>query len=145
MRFFETVHARLAAPPNEYSNDLRVCIDACVRACDGKWLSGMPLLSSGSQTQTQFQMDSHLTIEVPVSPAVWRVAGEQSPHLQSIEVIIRVMYLGPLLKQIFSGNVARSYSRLSMCHLTCGARRFVTGKISPRRCSRIAKRKSQLT
>ena len=88
IRFFEVVHARLAAPPNAYNDDLRVCVDAYVRAHGGP--SGMPLLSSTSQTQTQFQMDGQLTMEVSVSPAVWRVAGEHTPHFRSIEVIIRV-------------------------------------------------------
>ena len=89
IRFFVVVHARLAASPNAYNDDLRVCVDAYVRAHGGEWLSGLPLLSSTSQTQSQFQMDGQLTMEVSVSPAVWRVAGEQSPHLRSIEVIIR--------------------------------------------------------
>jgi hypothetical protein len=90
IRFFEVVHARLAAPPNAYNNDLRVCIDAYVRAHGGEWPSGMPLLSSTSQTQSQFQMNGQLMTEAPVSPAVWRVAGEHTPHSRSIEVIIRV-------------------------------------------------------
>jgi hypothetical protein len=92
IRFFEVVHARLAASPNAYNNDLRVCIDAYVRAHGGKWPSGMPLLSSISQTQSQFQIDGQLTMEVPVSPAVWMIAGEHTAHLRSIEVIIRVLY-----------------------------------------------------
>jgi hypothetical protein len=86
IRFFGIVHARLAASPNAYNDDLRVCVDAYVRAHGGEWPSGMPLLSSTSQTQTQFQ----LTMEVPVSPAVRRVAGEHTPHFRSIEVIIHV-------------------------------------------------------
>lgn len=90
IRFFEVVHARLAASPNAYNNDLRVCVDAYVRAHGGEWPSGMPLLSSTSQTQSQLQMDGQLTMEVPVSPVVWRVAGEHTLHLKSIEVIIRV-------------------------------------------------------
>jgi hypothetical protein len=90
IRFFEVVHARLAASPNAYNNDLRVCIDAYVRAHGGEWPSGMPLLSSTSQTQSQFQMNGQLTMEVSVSPAVWRVAGEHTLHLRSIEVIIHV-------------------------------------------------------
>ena len=92
IRFFVVVHGRLAASPNAYSNDLRVCVDAYVRAHGGEWPSGMPLLSSTSQTQSQFQMEGQLTMEVPVSPAVWRVAGEHSPHLRSIEVIICVLH-----------------------------------------------------
>jgi hypothetical protein len=90
IRFFEVVHGRLAASPNAYNNDLRVCIDAYVRAHGGEWPSGLPLLSSTSQTQSQFQMDDQLTMEVPVSAAVWRVPGDHTPHLWSIEVIIRV-------------------------------------------------------
>jgi hypothetical protein len=90
MRFFAIVHARLAALPNAYNDDLRVCIDAYVRAHGGEWPSGMPLLSLTSQTQSQFQMDDQMTMEVPVSPAVWRVAGEHSLHSRSIEVILRV-------------------------------------------------------
>ena len=99
IHFFEVVHARLAASPNEYSDDLRVCIDAYVRAHDG-WPSGLPLLSSTSQTQSQFQMGGQLTMEVSVSPAVWRVAGEHTQHLRSIEVIIRVPHPWDLLKRI---------------------------------------------
>ena len=90
IRFFEVVHARLAASPNAYDDDLRVCIDAYVRARGGDWPPGMPLLSSTSQTQSQSQMVDQLTMEVPASPGVWRVAGEHTPHLQSIEVIARV-------------------------------------------------------
>ena len=145
MRFFKVVHTRLAAPPNAYNNDLRVCVDAYVRAHDGEWPSGMPLLSSTSQTQSQFQMNGQLTMEVPVSPAVWRVAGEHTPHLRSIEVIIRVPHLGLLLKQIPCGTVARSYPRLPVCHLTRGARHLITSKVCLRSCSRIIKCKSQIT
>jgi hypothetical protein len=105
IRFFEVVHARLAGSPNAYNNDLRVCIDAYVRAHGGEWPSGLPLLSE-VETQSQFQMQGQLTMEVPVSPAVWRVAGEHTPHLRSIEVIIHVRIHGLLLKQISCGTVA---------------------------------------
>ena len=94
IRFFEVVHARLAASPNAYNNDLRVCVDAYVRARGGEWPSGLPLLSSTSQTQSQLHTNGQLTMEVPVSPAVWRVAGEHTPHLRSIEVIILVRIHG---------------------------------------------------
>ncbi len=144
IRFFEVVHARLDASPNAYNNDLRVCIDAYVRAHGGEWPWGMPLLSSTSQTQSQLHMNGQLTMEVPVSPAVWRVAGEHTPHLRSIEVIIRVRIFGLLLKQISCGTVARSYPRLPMCHLTRAAGYLITSKICPRSCSRIIKYKSQI-
>ena len=86
IRFFNTVHARLAALPDSYSDELRVCIDACVRGYGEEWPSGMVPLSSSSQTQTQLQMEGQLAFEVPVSPAVNKSARET--HLRSIEVII---------------------------------------------------------
>ena len=90
IRFFNTVHARLAALPGAYSDELRVCIDACVRGYGGEWPSGMVPLSSSSQTQTQIRMDAQLTWEIPVSPAFRKAAREQIPHIRSIEVIICV-------------------------------------------------------
>jgi len=98
IRFFNRVHAHLAVLPNAYSDELRVCIDACVRGYGEEWPSGMVPLSSSSQTQTHLQMDGQLTIEVLVSPAVYKGAGEQIPHLRSIEVIIRAPHPGTLVK-----------------------------------------------
>jgi hypothetical protein len=94
MRFFNTVHARLAVLPDSYSDELRVCIDACVRGYGGDWPSGMVPLSSSSQTQTQtqLQMEGQLTFEVPVSPAICKIARET--HLRSIEVLIRAPLSG---------------------------------------------------
>jgi hypothetical protein len=89
IRFFNTVHARLAALPDAYSDELRLCVDACVRCYGREWPSGMVPLSSSSQTQTQLQMGVQLTIEVPVSPTLFRGTRKQIPYLQSIEVIIR--------------------------------------------------------
>lgn len=111
IRFFVVVHARLAASPNAYNNDLRVCIDAYVRAHGGEWPPGMPLLSSTSQTQSQFQMDGQLTMEVPVSPAVWNIAGEHSLHLRSIEVIIRIPYPWTFVETDLSRNLSTKLSQ----------------------------------
>lgn len=141
IRFFGIVHARLSASPNAYNDDLRVCVDAYVRAHGGEWPSGMPLLSSTSQTQSQFQ----LMMEVPVSPAVSRVAGEHTSHFRSIEVIIPVRIVGLLLKQIPCETLARSYSRLPMCHLTHGAWHSTTSRIRLRNYPRVIKSKSQIT
>ena len=91
-RFFYAVHARLAAPSNAYSDELRVCLDACVRGYGGEWPSGMVPLSSTSQTQSQFQLEARSTIEVPVLPAVCDVIEEQVPHLRSIEVIVHLWH-----------------------------------------------------
>jgi hypothetical protein len=121
IRFFEVAHARLAASPNAYSDDLRVCIDAYVRAHGGEWPSGMPLLSSTSQTQSQFQMDGQLTMEVPVSPAVWRVAGEHGPHLHSIEVIIRVPHPWTFVEADLLWNLSTKLSQTPnvLSHTRC--------------------------
>ena len=88
IRLFNTVHARLAVLPNAYSDELRVCVDACVRCYGREWPSGMVPLSSSSQSQSQL---GQLTIEVPVSPVVRR---EQIPHSRSIEVFIRAPHRG---------------------------------------------------
>ena len=86
-RFFYAVHARLTAPSNAYSDELRVCIDACVRGYGGEWPSGIVPLSSSSQTQSQFQMEARLTIEAPALPVICDDVGEQLKHVRSIEVI----------------------------------------------------------
>lgn len=85
LRFFNTVHTRLAALPNAYSDELRVCIDACVRGYGRDWPSGMVPLSSSSQTQTQL---GQLTIEVLLSPAVRKGDREQILYSRSIEVYL---------------------------------------------------------
>jgi hypothetical protein len=143
IRFFNSVHARLAALPNAYSDELRMCVDACARCGGREWPSGMVPLSSSSQTQTQLHMNGHLTIEVPVSPTVFKGGRRQIPYLQSIEVIIRTPHPGHLLKRISCGTVARNYPRLPMCLLTRRAGRLVTCKISPK-YPRIVKRMSQI-
>jgi hypothetical protein len=86
-QFFNVVHARFAAPSNAYSDELRVCLDACVRSYGGEWPSGMVPLSSSSQTQSQFQMESRLVLEAPLSPAICEDVGEQVKYVRSIEVI----------------------------------------------------------
>ncbi|KAH9955133.1 hypothetical protein BC827DRAFT_887363 [Russula dissimulans] len=83
-RFFCAVHARLAAPSNAYSDELRVCLDACVRGYGGEWPPGMVPLSSTSQTQSQFQLEARSTIGVPVLAAACEVVEEPIPHLRSI-------------------------------------------------------------
>ncbi|KAH9977578.1 hypothetical protein BJV74DRAFT_860296 [Russula compacta] len=87
LRFFHTVHARLAAPSNAYSDELRLCIDAWVHICGGTWPSGMVPLSSSSQTQTQFQMEARSMIAIPAPPVVGEEVGEQVAHVhvRSIE------------------------------------------------------------
>jgi hypothetical protein len=86
-RFFYAAHARLAAPSNAYTDELRVCLDACVRGYGGEWPSGMVPLSSSSQTQSQFHIEARLAIEAPPSPALCENIGEQFKHIRSIEVI----------------------------------------------------------
>jgi hypothetical protein len=87
-RFFYVVHSRLAAPSNAYSDDLIVCIDACVRIFGGEWPSGMVPLDSSSQTQSQFRIEAPITFEGATSPAIYADVGEQTKHIQSIEVVI---------------------------------------------------------
>ena len=101
-RFFYAVHARLAAPSDAYSDELRVCIDACVRGYGGEWPSGMVPLSLGSQTQaqTQFQIEARLSIEVPVSPASCAHVAEQIAFVRSIEVIVCAHTMEFALKQV---------------------------------------------
>ena len=93
-RFFYAVHTRLAAPSDAYSDELRVCIDACVRGYGGDWPSGMVPLSSSSQSQsqsqiqTQFQIQALMSIEVSAPPASCAHVVEQMPYVRSIEVIV---------------------------------------------------------
>jgi hypothetical protein len=88
LRFFYTVHAHLAAPPSAYSDELRVCVDACVRGYGREWPPGMVPLSSSSQTQTQIPMEALSAIEPPTPLAACEDVGEQVQRVQSIEVII---------------------------------------------------------
>ncbi|KAI9508331.1 hypothetical protein F5148DRAFT_1197378 [Russula earlei] len=76
-RFFYAVHARLSAPSDAYNDELRVCLDACVRAYGGEWPSGIGPLSSSSQTQTQI-----LTTEAPIGPTVCEVVEEYIPSIE---------------------------------------------------------------
>ena len=90
-RFFHTVHGRIAAPATAYSDELRVCIDACVRTYGGKLPSGIVLLSSSSQSQSQSQphVVTRVTGETPAPAEVGKDIREQGLHVRSIEVIIR--------------------------------------------------------
>jgi hypothetical protein len=103
-RFFYAVHARLAAPSDAYSDELRVCIDACVRGYGEEWPSGMVPLSSSSQTQTQaqtqFQIEARLSIELSASPASCARGAEQIPYVRSIEVIVCAYIMEFALKQV---------------------------------------------
>jgi hypothetical protein len=55
--FFYDVHSHFSPPVTSYSDDLRVCIDACMRGYGGEWPSGMVPLSSQTQAQVQLQSD----------------------------------------------------------------------------------------
>jgi hypothetical protein len=79
-RFFYTVHSRFSSPVTSYSDDLRVCIDACMRGYGGEWPSGLVPLSSQTQTQLQFLSDLPAESEVP------RDFGRLRSHIRSIEV-----------------------------------------------------------
>ncbi|KAH9060463.1 hypothetical protein EDB87DRAFT_1616076 [Lactarius vividus] len=76
-RFFCEVHSGscFSLPVVTYSDDLRVCIDACMRGYGGEWPSGMVPLSSQTQTQLQLQSEAMVTQDV----------GCPSLHMQSIE------------------------------------------------------------
>jgi hypothetical protein len=136
-RFFYAVHARLAAPSDAYSDELRVCIDACVRGYGGEWPSGMVPLSSSSQTQTPFQSEARLSIEVSASPASCAHVAEQVPipYIRSIEVIGCAHIMEFALKK---SPEARNYPGLPMCHFEHTVVCLVASKNDPRTCPRIA-------
>jgi len=117
-RFFYAVHARLAAPSDAYSDELRVCIDACVRGYGGEWPSGMVPLSSSSQSQsqiqTQFQIEALLSVEVSASPASCAHVVEQIPYIRSIEVNVCAHTMEFALKQVSrSTKLSRTHNASS--------------------------------
>lgn len=63
-RFFCAVHSRFSLTDTSYSDDLRVCIDACMRGYGGEWPSGLVPLSSQTQTQLQFQSETRPLIDL---------------------------------------------------------------------------------
>lgn len=128
-RFFHTVHARLAAPSNAYSDELRLCIDAWVCTYGGgKWPSGMVPLSSSSQTQTQFQMEARSMMAMPAPPVVGEEVGERVAHVRSIEVIGLFLVFWSFVETDPRGSVARSYPGLPMSHLKRCFGYFGTGQ-----------------
>ena len=135
-RFFYAVHARLAAPSDTYSDELRVCIDACVRGYGGEWPSGMVPLSSSSQTktqtQTQFQIEA---LEVSASPASCARVAERIPYVRSIEVIV-CAYIMDL--RLIKSPEARNYPGLPMCHFEHTVVCLIASKNDLRTCPRIA-------
>jgi hypothetical protein len=88
LRFFQKVHARIAAPATAYSDELYVCVDACVRVYGGEWPSGIVPLRSNSPSQTQPPIAARSITETPASPEVGEAVGERSVLIPSIEVII---------------------------------------------------------
>ena len=86
-RFFCAVHSRLSPPVTTYSDDLRVCIDACMRGYGGDWPSGMVPLSSQTQTQLQLQSETMLLIDLLAESELTKGVGRLGPpHMRSIEV-----------------------------------------------------------
>ena len=116
IRFFDIVHARLAALPNAYSDELRVCIDACVRGYGREWPSGMVPLSSSSQTQTQL---GQLSIEVLLSPSVRRGDREQMPYSRSIEVYLCTVFRTFVETDIWNHSTKLSQTRSVPSHTRC--------------------------
>ena len=93
-RFFHTVHVRIAAPATAYSDELRVCIDACVRIYGGVLPPGIVPLSSSSQSQTQPHIVARVITETPAPTEVGKDVREQNLHVRSIEVTICTMLPG---------------------------------------------------
>ena len=85
-RFFYVVHSRLSPPVTTYSDDLRVCIDACMRGYGGEWPSGMVPLSSQTQTQLQLQSETRLLIDLLAESEFTKDIGCPNPYMRSIEV-----------------------------------------------------------
>ncbi|KAI0269933.1 hypothetical protein BC834DRAFT_578053 [Gloeopeniophorella convolvens] len=86
--FFSAAYKRLALPANAYRDDLRTCVQACVRIHDGKLPVGMEPLSSSSQTQTQFHNGgAHLSIQAVTPPVSGNNARTQDLDTPSMEVI----------------------------------------------------------
>jgi hypothetical protein len=92
LRFFQTVHSRIVAPGFAYSDELHVCIDACVRVYGGEWPSGITPLDSSSLPQS--------TIETPTPLEVCKGMGEQSLHIPLIEVTFCLTLLGIPIEMI---------------------------------------------
>ena len=92
-RFFYAMHSRFSPPVAAYSDDLRVCIDACMRGYGGEWPSGMVPLSSQTQTQLQFQSEMRPLIDLSAEPEVTRDFGRLRSHMRSIEVSNRLVFM----------------------------------------------------
>ncbi|KAH9028345.1 hypothetical protein EDB85DRAFT_1970625 [Lactarius pseudohatsudake] len=86
-RFFCTMHSDscFSPPVVKYSDDLRVCIDACMRGYGGEWPSGMVPLSSQTQTQLQLQSETMLLNEV-VPDSQCPASNEATPASQRARV-----------------------------------------------------------
>jgi hypothetical protein len=100
-QFFYAVPSRFSSPVTSYSDDLRVCIDACMRGYGGEWPSGLVPLSSQTQTQLQFQSD--LLAEAEVT----RDFGRLRSHMRSIEVSDLYLSFGPVLRSYAARNCTR--------------------------------------
>ena len=85
-RFFYAVHTRFSPSGATYSDDLRVCIDACMRGYGGEWPSGMAPLGSETQTQLQLQSDTRLLIDLLAESELTKDVGRLTSHMRSIEV-----------------------------------------------------------
>ncbi|KAH9080203.1 hypothetical protein EDB83DRAFT_2337759 [Lactarius deliciosus] len=86
-RFFCAVHSDscFSPPVVKYSDDLRVCIDACMRGYGGEWPSGMVPLSSQTQTQLQLQSQTMLLVDLLAESGVTMDVGLPGLHMRSIE------------------------------------------------------------
>ncbi|KAI9443507.1 hypothetical protein H4582DRAFT_1201132 [Lactarius indigo] len=89
-RFFCAVHTDscFSPPVVTYGDDLRVCIDACMRGYGGEWPSGMVPLSSQTQTPLQLQSQTMLLVDLLAASGVTKDVGRSSLHMRSIEVIV---------------------------------------------------------
>ena len=85
-RFFCAVHPRLSSPITPYNDDLRVCIDACMRGYGGEWPSGVVPLSSQTETQLQLLSETRLLIDLPGESEVRKDVGRLNLYVRSIEV-----------------------------------------------------------
>ncbi len=130
-RFFCAVHSRFSPPVTPYNDDLRVCIDACMRGYGGEWPSGMVPLSSQTQTQLQLQSETRLLIDLPVESDVIKDVGRLNPHMRSIEVNNLCLSSRTCIEvdlALVDPNVARSCTRLPVRCIKRGGACFSTSK-----------------
>ena len=141
-RFFCAVHSHFSPPATSYSDDLRVCIDACMRGYGGQWPPDMVPLSSQTQTQLQLQSETRPLIDLLAETGVTKDVGRPSPHMLSIEVNVLCLSSRTCIK--VDPAVADSYEARSCTGLPVrGIKRddgcLYTGKSTfrPRTCQLV--------